>query len=330
MRAVQLSGESPDWRIEAVAFLPRADSDIPLSENDARRLWDVIGRQNFVGDKVVIGVPEESLASAIIKNKQHRSPAMRDRFICDEFARASSLDASRSEMACWELPTGSRGDNTPDVMAVGCAHESAEALLDAAEAAGFEVVALDVAGAAAARWLTCLSERDSMTAVVDVEWNSAGVIVVNHDTVVYERAIPEAQLAHLYEEIKKQKGLNEEMFELLMRDVGFGADTEEAKWAEGASNVRTTITAHFDRLAHELKTALSYVAHQYQDVTLSQAFVIGDGSRITGLHEYLSNELGVDVGSPAISKIAMCPKRLEKFCESTELAGALGFAQHGL
>ena len=330
MRAVQLSGRRPNWRIEAAAFLPRTDSDAPLSEQDAQRLRDVLGRQNFTGDKVVIGVPEESLASALIKIRHDGSPSMRERFVCDEFARASSLDMSRSEMAYWELPTTSRGDHSVDVMAVGCAHDSAEALLDVAERAGFEVAALDVGSAALARWLSCLSERASMTALVDVEWNFAGVVVVHHDTVVYERAIPEAQLAYLYEEFKKRKGLNEEMFDLFMRDVGLGADTEKARWAECASNVRTTITAHFDRLAQELKTALSYVGQQYQDEAITQAWVIGDGSRVTGLPEYLSHQLGVDVNSPAVSEMIMCPKQLEEICASTELARAVGFAQHGV
>jgi Tfp pilus assembly PilM family ATPase len=155
VRAAQLSRSNGSWRLEAAASLPRTNADTALSEADARRLWDVLGRQNFTGDKAVIGLPEESLTSALIKVEQGGSAANREKYIWEEFARASSLDPNRSEMAYWELPTPSRSDHAVDVMAVGCTHADAEGLLDAAESTGLEVAALDASSAAVGRWLTC-------------------------------------------------------------------------------------------------------------------------------------------------------------------------------
>ncbi|UCD74305.1 MAG: pilus assembly protein PilM [Phycisphaerales bacterium] len=330
MRAVQLSRGIGRWRLEAVASVPRLQVDAALSEPDAQRLWEVLGRRNFAGAKAVIGLPEKALASALIKAPREGSAQSRDEFICDEFARASSLDLRRSEMAYWELPAPSRGDNTVDVMAVGCAHADAEELLDAAESAGLEVVALDASSAAVARWLSCLSGRPAMTAVVDVEWNSAGVVVVHHDTVVYERAISDARLAMLYEELKRRKGLTEEMFDLLLQEAGVRDEIDGNEWADGASNVRKIMAAHFDRMARELKTALSYVDHQYREETEVDSCVIGDGSRIAGLSDHLSQQLGVKVNPAPASENVECPGEHEKLGTSAAFAKAVGFALHGV
>jgi hypothetical protein len=119
------------------------------------------------------------------------------------------------------------------------------------------------------------------------------------------------------------------MFDLLLQDAGLRVEDDQDEWTEGASNVRKTMTAHFDRMMEELKTALSYVEHQYREQVELDSCVIGDGSAIAGLSDYLSQHLEVEVNQIPLSRTVICPKGLEGPGTSAAFAKAVGFALHG-
>jgi len=328
IRAVQLAGNGPDPRVQAVASIPRTDVEAPLAEHDARRLFDVLGRQSFTGIDLVVGIPDAMLGTAIIRTQRVGSALPRDRSIREEFAKSCALDPTGSEIAYWELPAPSRGDKTTDVMAVGCAHDDADALLAATERAGFRIAALDVACAAIARWLTCVPDRARMSAVLDLEWESAGVVVVYQEIVVYERSIAEAGLKALYHDIKSRTRLNDEMLDLLLRDVGLRSGETASAPPDGLISIQPAMTDHLDRMIDELKMALSYVEHQYQEDEIAEMHLIGEGARIVGLPEYLSERLDMNIRSTALAQIVTCPTALADLCASSAPAKALGYALH--
>ncbi len=330
VRAVQLIGSMGNWRIESAASVPMTATGATLCAEDAQRLWDVLARQKFTGAGTVMSVPEQALTSVVIKAPRTGTHAVRQEHIIDEFVRASSLDINSCELAYWDLPAPKRADNTVDVMAVGCAHADVDGLLDVIEDTGLEITALDTSSAAVARWLMCLPDRSPMMAVVDIEWDSAGVVVVYNDTVIYERAIPEARISLLYDEFKRRKGISEDMFNLILQDVGLCPEIEGVESAEGDGLVRQMTTAHFDRMAQELKTALSYVGHQYREETELESCVIGEGSRIAGLPEHLSQQRGVKMNQAPLNNTVKCPSEYESLGTSAAFVKAVGLALHGV
>ncbi|MDY7107428.1 MAG: pilus assembly protein PilM, partial [Planctomycetota bacterium] len=293
LRAVQLRGDGPGRRVEAIALLPRIQSEAPLASEDARRLREVLYRRGFTGSKVILGAPPAIVATTVVRLQRAGSGAACERTVREEFAKAAGFDPNQSEMAYWTLPEASRGDNTVDIMTAGCAHTAADELLDITEAAGFDVLALDLECAAIARWLSETPDRPPTAAVVCVEWGSVEIVVLCGDTVVYERSIPEAGLHALFVEFRARLGLSEEMFGLLIRDAVLRDDDWAFASADAGASSRSALTAHFERMIDELKMALSYVAHQYQSDPVADMYVIGEGSAIRDLPGHLARRLGV-------------------------------------
>src|SRR5207247_1545160 len=83
----------------------------------------------------------------------------------------------------------------------------AEPLLAALSAAGLEVLAIDAPGVAMARALEAGSPEAGLTAILEVGWHAALLVVLHNGIVLYERSIAESSLSHLFASVKSRLGL---------------------------------------------------------------------------------------------------------------------------
>ncbi|HEY8665912.1 MAG TPA: pilus assembly protein PilM, partial [Tepidisphaeraceae bacterium] len=338
IKAVQLrrtGREGLGWTVAAAATLPRSEANAPLDAREARRLFDVLERQGFRGNKIVALVPAEKLASSILELPPRTAGAPLDEIARMEFARIHKLDPHSFEMSYWDLPSPVRASKTTYAMAVGCEYKHANAYLDLLESAGFDVLAMDAPATAIARACApALAPAPGITAALDLGWSGAILVVVLQGTVVYERTLMDSGMRTLHEGIHKQFELSDEVVEYLLREVGMGGamcslqaplggqgGQEGTKAhrheANAPSSLRASvpssavpfsgystamlrdltesITGHFAEAMKELKLSFSYADRQYPGHDVARLLLLGGGAQIPGLAEWMAGEMAVEV-----------------------------------
>src|SRR5262249_42197363 len=152
--------------LHAAAILPRPTPNQPPDRDLTRQLRDVLFRQGFVGDDVVLAAPTEHLRMDVLELPPRSSGAPIEQIARMEMARAAKLENEPFELECWDLPATTRGAAATNVMAVALRHQDAEALIDPFDTEGFEVLAVDARCWALARASRAYHSPNAITALL--------------------------------------------------------------------------------------------------------------------------------------------------------------------
>ncbi|MEX0745546.1 MAG: pilus assembly protein PilM [Phycisphaeraceae bacterium] len=317
-------------RLAASLVLERDAPGEPMSLNEARRLREVLERRGFTGRRVVVAVPSDALLTSVLQLPPRHSDAPLAEIALAEMARTHRCEPDSFEVAFWDLPESSRPAEGVPVMAAACRHEHADALLDALEPPGFEVLALDLEGWALWRAIAPGVEGDDpLLAMIDIGWQGVNFVLLYRRAVVYERMLGGTGLHALGEAIHREHPMEQDVIDYLLEHVGFGHPDDAATADDQplAGTIRGPMEAHFDTLAQELRLSVSYAMHQYPEATLDRLVLTGGGAMIRGLPEHLSAAIDLPVAALAIEQtcLAANDERL-----STALGVAVGLARYPL
>lgn len=341
------------WRVAAAALLPRESlaggtaAPPALSAAEAARLVDVLERQGFTGRDVVASVPADRLLTSTLELPPRSSGVPLEQLARLELARSHKCAPDALEMDCWDLPTPARAGKASHVMAVGCSHAEANALLDPLEAAGLNVCALDAQTLALARACgPALAPPPALTAVLDLGWRSAVLALLHGGVVVYCRVFGDAGVGRLQATLSDRLRIDADVADYLLGEVGLakrlaggpghapdgaaadgGADAGEGEDLRMPADARGTIIAHADAVLRELRVSFSYAAHQYANAAVSRCLVAGGGAGIPGLADYAAGVLGIDVRVVSPADALECPTTLTAACRAPALTAAAGLAQ---
>lgn len=348
VKAAQVSRSSRGVSVTAAMAIPRLKDGGPMEREEAARLAEVLYRQGFEGQRVVMAAPSESLLVGTLSLPPKQSGAPVDQIARMELARMHKHDPMSFELVHWELPsTGNGGGKSAStsVMAAACPHTDTAALLDLFESTGLEVVGLDVSWLALARACAPMfatrqenrkqaESQAKIVAILDIGWRTARVIVLRDDVIIFERVLTEGGLCKLRDTLKTTLQLDDDATEFLLRDVGCslprpsGAEGDRRASADDDAfkEPRRLITVHFAALLEELKVSLSYAVQQFRGEGIYKLVLAGGGGAIQGLAEHLHEVFQFEVVPADVSKLAQCPRGLDRFCGSTVLTAALGLA----
>jgi Tfp pilus assembly PilM family ATPase len=300
VKAVQLARHGADgWRVVASASYPRQLVRQPFDAAEAARLCDVLDRQGFVGRNVVVGLSQDQLLTSMLELPPRAPGVPIDQIARMELARVHQRDAGSFEFAQWEVPPPARAAKTTHVMAVACAHEPADALLDVLEVQGLTVRALDAEGCATVR--ACrplLVGLGGMGAVLDLGFAAARLSVVYHGVIVYSRSIEDASLESLYRHLGRHLEADEQSITQLLADDFAGAG--------GADEPRAVVAAHVDALVKEINTAFAYATHQYSEPSVAGLLLVGGGADAPGMGLRLGAALPVPVRIVTPAALVAC------------------------
>ncbi|MFA9476849.1 pilus assembly protein PilM [Phycisphaerales bacterium AB-hyl4] len=331
VKAAQLSyGRDGVAKLSAGLVLERESPAEVFSADEACRLMTVLDRRGFVGRELVATVPSESLMTSLLTLPPRGSGAPLTEIATAEMARTHRVDADALEVAYWDLPSGAKPDVTP-VMAAACRHEHAEALLDALEWPGFEVLALDAEG-----WALCRAARTWMTAeqplaaAIDIGWRGVNFVLLHGASVVYERTLGGTGMHALSEMIHREQALEQPVIDYLLGQVGLSrdSDTVDPDDLRLAERLRGPLEQHVDALVQELRLSVSYATHQYPNATLDRLLLSGGGAMVRGLAEQLGQALEME--AVVMTPSAICQPTVRGLNESAEasLSVALGLAMY--
>lgn len=342
VKAVQLepsTASGSGWRMAASACVSRSAVGQPLTGDEIFRLAGTLDRLGFTGNRVVLAAPADKVFSGMLELPRAGQIPL-EQIARVELARTNKVSPESFEMGCWELPVSARAGKAAHVIALGYPHAEATQLLDLVESAGFDVVALDIRSCALAR--ACggiVAPPPGITAMLDLGWASASLVLAYSGMVVYVRALAEAGINRIYDALAKRLKLEADLADYLVGEVGLSdlsaASSDDADDDEPddhdrpalPSEARSLLANYADGLVRELLVSFSYVARQYTDASVTRLLLMGAGASIPGLGVHLAKELALETTPVAPKDLTECPPARLESCSSPELTPAVGLAQ---
>ena len=333
IKAVQLRNDGVRRTIKAATVFPRVAQDAALEQAEVKRIVEVLNRQGFSGRECVLAVPPADLMSETLELPPLSSGAPLNQIASVEMGRIHNCDPQTIELAFWPLPApaSARGKEVNSVMAVACATEDAEQMLEACEAEGLRVQALDSSGWALAR--ACAPESidsDGVSGILDIGWRCARLIVLYEGVIVYERRLADSGIESIHQKLDQREQDNPGVIDHIIREIGLARVDGELR-ARGSieAEVQEVLLDHCERMLTQLAASFSYVESNYTNAAARLLQLTGGGAAIPGLASQLAASTELDVNALAPAAVANCPPALLGPCGEPALTQALGLALHG-
>jgi Tfp pilus assembly PilM family ATPase len=329
IKAAQLRKSDGRHHIAALSMSPRAKLTDEIHRQEILDLKSVLRRQGFCGNQIVLAAQEEKLLRGTVELPAKMSGAPVAQVARIELSRMHDAAPSSFEMICWELPTQGKSKSTTQAIAVGCPHGAANTLLDVFEGCGFNVCALDVRSAAAAR--ACMSltaPQPAVTCMLDLGWNSTKLLLVSGDKVIYDTLLTANCMSKLILTLKEESGITEESAYQIVSTVGFVNDSRASECdQEFADVIRKKLRRHFDTVLEELNAPFAYANRQYPGGQIERLLLIGGGARISGLAQYVEAALDIEVMSVGPSDVVDSSPQIMSKASNPAMTVAVGLAQ---
>jgi Tfp pilus assembly PilM family ATPase len=327
VKAVQLRRRRAGWRLEAAAaFARRRGGGRPRAEELAG--WQaVLRRQGFAGRRCVLAVPDDALRCGILDVPPRSAGAPVGQIARMELCRMHGVRPEQMELSYWALPApAGRSKEASQIMAVGCAHQAANALLDDVEQAGLAVVALDARMCAAARACApLLASAPSATAVLDLGAEAADLLILCGQVVVYQRTVRDCGVRPLLERLCERLSLDAEAVACLLTEPA-ASDADGGAAAALPAEVARAVRRYAGRLAAELAEPFAYAAREYAAAGMKRLLLVGGGARLGALPDALREQVGIDTTVVAPSDLFECPRALVGKAADASLTLAAGLA----
>ena len=329
IHAVQLSRRSGGWRIDATASIPRPVAAATVDREAAERLAGVLVRQGFRGGDVVLAVPNQQLLFSQLNVPGPTPAAAIPQIARAQLATSHKCQPQALEVACWDLPAPVRAREGKWAQAVGCQTADANEAIDCFEAAGMIVRALDTESWAAARACESRLAGNSLSALLNLGWTGAHLVVLSGGTVIHERCLPDHGLRNLYAPFAEVFDLEPDVTEYIINEIGLNRPPpDQAESSAVLDAARQQIASWVDGLALEIERSLSYSAQEQGQAVSYPLLLHGDGASIPGATDRLSLVLGGAVETIAPVALTKCTASLSAACGSPSLITALGLAWH--
>ena len=322
IKAAQVT-EGEVTRISALSMVPRVRPGQAVDRDEAANLRQVLRRQGFAGSDVVLAVPEESLLRGVLELPAALTGVSVAQVARMELARLHRVDPNSFEMVHWGLSQAKA-----QTVAVACPHAAAHALLDLFDGTGFNVRALDVRTAAAARACRDLCvPAPGITAIVDLGWSSTKLLLVCGPTILYERLF-EDRLSKLAGTLAERFHITETAACRILDTVGISADPLPIEVDPvSVEAIRKVLRAHFRSLLEELKIPFAYVSRQYLNQPVKRMLLVGGGAGTPGLAAYMGSAFGIEVQRAAPHDLMKVAPSIETKADHPALTVALGLAR---
>jgi len=316
-------------RITGMSLIPRPQAESEICREDALALREVLERQGFKGNRIILAAPEKAVLPAALELPTKVSGAPIDQIIRLELSRLHNLAPDSFEMAYWDLKAANSSKPVTHTLAVACPHEAANALLDVFEDVGFHVSALDVRGAAAVR--ACEPQvlpAPQVTAILDVGWQSASLLFVCDQSLLYERPLDTPPIVELAAKLAEVFGISQEAASRILGTIGPSArEPTEQFDRETLEAITKHLRTHFDKLVDGLKVPLSYAKHQFPGDGVKRMLLIGGGAVVPDLASYFETRLGFEVKRADPAGLIDSPAELLAKASNPTMTVAVGLAK---
>ncbi len=271
----------------------------PFTPEVAAAVRKALDENGFRGRKCVGCVPADRLIQRHVKVDEVEGQALRDALLF-ELEDAFPGDAPMVQ----HLDVGEvveRGERRHEMILLAAGHQHVNSLVDFMTSAGLDPIALDAEGCALVR---CFLPRDRRaesanadsdgekhTAIVHVGALATQMTITGGGQPLFMKQLP-LGATQLFEALQQRLELSESEVCVDMRLLAETGDDDLAKQVVGALRLQ------LDALALELSACLRYHAASRRSPGGIDLFLSGQGARIPGLADTLSETLGTPVQRP--------------------------------
>lgn len=330
VRAVQLDRVGAMSRVCALSVYPRLSRGTEPVENEAARLAGVLRRQGFSGSGIVLGLPDDRLLHSVLELPARSTGAPVEQIAGVELGRVFKQDPTKLEMALWELPTARRGGGGVQYMANACDHEGAGALIDAFEAAGLTVLAIEPRGVATARACAAwFAPQGESTYIVDPGWNDTLLTAVSDGVIVYQRRLDGGEFRVLHAALLPETGGDERLADQAMEPAGGTSESSSAGTPTGTGlKVGSIVDRHVRGLVDQLRVSTEYVSRLVPSTGPGRVLIVGEYGGAAEIGQQVEQVLGVQARCLSCADLAELPNG--RYTPTALSAGvpALGLALH--
>lgn len=323
MKAVQVQQNGKRVRVEAAAVIPRATGNAPLDTTAIRRVRDVLARQGFKGNKLIVSAPADKLHVELLELPPRHSGAPVDQLARVEMMRLAKLDGNAFEMESWDLPAPPRGGGGTAVMAVAARHADTQSIYETFAEVGLSIEAIDVQACAIARACKPRMNPAGVTPILDLGFSRAVLMFIRDGVVVFQRSFSHCGTSGIQTELTRRLGVDADVAEHLIAEFAY-RDSDHA--SSPSAVLGSMIDRYADALAAEIETSCAYITHRYGDANPETLFVIGGAAGAAGVRDSLKKRLAIEVEPLAPTGLAECSPATMEQCSSALLTAAFGLA----
>ena len=184
---------------------------------------------------------------------------------------------------------------------------------------------MHISSAVARAAATFITGGTGITAMLDLEWDSAVLALFHRGVVLYDRTTSEGGFKQLYASLAEVVNNDTTLVDYLLDTVGLEPSNISAKHA-GLNNALHRMTRHFDVIIKDLDESLRYASRQYPDAPFERLLLVGDAASVPGLDAHLATALDVEVCTMPASTTIKCDASLLHACDDPTLLAAVGLA----
>ena len=304
IKAVQLTSSAARPAITAATRVQRDGTTTTLNGRDIAGLRQTLKSTGFTGNDIVIAAPHDQLLTAFLELPPRETGAPIEQIAKMEFARMHRCGPNELEMSFWDLPAPARAAASTHVMAAGCKHQDADAMIDVLENAGFYVRAIDTHAWSLLRACAPLLPEHGTAMILDMGHTAARLILANNRMVAYERTLPDAGGGDLIDQVSKRAGADPRSIQSRVYDTPVRPKETTPHAAGDKDPVADAVASHCQTIADEVRVSLSFAAHRYPDATLSQVLLVGGGAAMPQAAGFFEETLEVPTRKVALADVA--------------------------
>ncbi|MCB9844941.1 MAG: PilN domain-containing protein [Phycisphaeraceae bacterium] len=302
MVAAQLDASG---RLRSACAIDRAEPGPAVTPADTHRLASALARQGFAGRDVAVALPDSMLFSGVQDLPPRSSGAPIEQIARAELARQNKVEATSLVFASWELPAPARAGEGTSLMGIAARHEDITALIDSFESVGLAVRAIEPRPLALARACAPLiPQQEGLSAIIDLGWDAARVVLMLRGVVVYERDISEAGERALRSLLHERLEVEDDVADYVLREIGLTSSfgDERDTW-EVLPAVREIIAGRLEHVVRETRAAIGYALHRYGLNRSDLALVTGPGATLPGASAFLGEHLSLEARAVTADEI---------------------------
>lgn len=308
-------------RLHAAACVERLGTG-PIDARDAIFLANLLDWHGLQPAPLVVGLPRTAAVSAPIELPPVAGGAPAAQIARLELARSARCEPDEIDSAFWPVPAPARSGEGSHVIAVGARRKEVDGMLDALDAAGLRVTALDTREWGLVRGGGAWMQGAGLRCLMEVGWEATTLVLAIAGTIVFTRVMELSGLARLFEVVNQRRGVPGATMDALLDRPESPASVRV--WEQCAPTLRD----FGDALLPEVRRSLAYVGQRHPGVELSAALLCGGGATLPGLAGAVSAACGVTCRVVSPADVIPMPDGCARAAASPGLVCALGLSMH--
>lgn len=301
--AVQLVRRKGKWQRAASVIVkrqPTADASgektLALSGDEFATIERALTRQGVIGRQIVLMSPAAATCIELLELPPRGPGTPIEQLARAEISRLARWDDSTPfQLMTWDVPSplrraGTDAPPTTSLYAAALQQSTVETFLAQAWDLGWSIcriVPAPMAAAAIAAETGSTDDGVGKTAVViDLRRERASFTLVRGTTPIYHRDLPDNGLSLLIRALVSDLNLSE-------ADATLALDAGTFELRDASSRAYPLCESFAEALASELEASLAFAARRYGELKVESLVVVGAGSQIGGIDQWLCSRLEV-------------------------------------